>query len=283
MNKYEKPKIVAFVSDLMFSLRIESAADQIDFMVIFLESVNDFSYEIQQKREAPGEALAGLRGALMDRISQLQPALMLFDLNNQHIPWQDWIPLLKSVPATRRIPILAFGPHMDVDTITLAKDVGADVVVGRSRLVSSLPELLSQYARIPNYAAIEQACQDPLSHNAIEGLNLFNQGEYFEAHEKLEEAWNQDQTAARNLYKAIIQVAVAYLQIERGNFRGAAKMFLRMRQWLQPLPPKCRGIDIEQLRLDAAVVETTLGDLGPDEISNFDRKLLKRIQFNVLE
>jgi hypothetical protein len=53
-------------------------------------------------------------------------------------------------------------------------------------------------------------------------------------------------------------VAVAYLQIERGNYRGAVKMFLRMRQWFAPLPDVCRGVDVAGLREAARGVEERL-------------------------
>ena len=52
----------------------------------------------------------------------------------------------------------------------------------------------------------------------------------------LKEAWRQDTGAARDFYRGILQVGIAYYQIERGNYRGAVKMLLRVRQWLDPLP-----------------------------------------------
>jgi len=48
----------------------------------------------------------------------------------------------------------------------------------------------------------------------------------------------------RELYRAILQVGIAYYQIERGNHRGALKMLLRSVQWLAMLPDRCQGIDV---------------------------------------
>jgi hypothetical protein len=56
--------------------------------------------------------------------------------------------------------------------------------------------------------------------------------------------------ALGEVYRAVLQVAVAYFQIERGNYNGAAKMFLRLRQWIDPLPDYCRGIDIAGCALE---------------------------------
>jgi len=102
---------------------------------------------------------------------------------------------------------------------------------------------------------------------ALHGLEEFNRGEYFDAHETLETAWNIDAGSGRDLYRAILQVAVAYLQIERGNYAGAMKIFLRLRQWIDPLPETCRGVNVAQLRLDARQAREALKSLGPDRIA----------------
>jgi len=187
--------------------------------------------------------------------------------------------IVKSAPAARRIPILAFGSHVDVEILDAAKNAGADEVLPRSRFSRILPALIEKHARIPNYQGIESACKDSLSDLAIQGMERFNRGEYFESHEDLEEAWNEDQSEARDLYRAILQIAVAYLQIERGNYRGAVKMFLRVRQWIDPLPDCCRGVNIAGLRTDAYRVHEALTELGPHRMDEFDQDLLKPVEY----
>jgi uncharacterized protein len=120
-------------------------------------------------------------------------------------------------------------------------------------------------------------CCQPLPELALEGLRLFNAGEYFEAHEVLESAWKAEHTPGRELYRAVLQVAVAYLQIERGNYTGAVKMFRRSRRWIDPLPNECQGIDIATLRRDAQAAYTRLTALGPERLSEFDRSLFKPV------
>lgn len=128
--------------------------------------------------------------------------------------------------------------------------------------------------------ALQTACQEPLSTSALEGLELFNQGKYFEAHEALENAWNEDHTSGKELYRAILQVAVAYLQVERGNYNGAMKMFLRLRKWIEPLPDICRGVNVAQLRLDARTVQGQLAALGKKRMGELDRSLLKPVLYH---
>ena len=225
------------------------------------------------------EPVFGTEARLMEWITSHQPNLLVFDIAMNHIPWQTWIAVLKSSPSTRRIPIVCFGPHIALETMSKAESVGADGVFPRSRFVSKMVDLLSNYVREWDYPAIDKACEQNISEFAREGLIAFNDGDYFLAHELLEDAWNEDGSDARDLYKGILQVGVAYLQIERGNFRGAVKMFLRARQWLSPLPDICRGINIRQLRNDAAIAHEALLAIGPEHIAQFNRQLFKQIEF----
>lgn len=228
-----------------------------------------------------GEHLIGPGAELIDRLTALHPALILFDLSNTEIPWREWVALLKSVPATRRYPVVCYGSHVDTATLHQAEHAGADAVLPRSRFMADLPALIRQYARTIDFNALNQTCQQPLSALARHGIELFNRGEYFEAHEVLEQAWNEDQTPGRELYRAILQVGVAYLQIERGNYNGAVKMFLRVRQWIDPLPELCRGVDVAQLRLDARLAYDQILELGRSRIAEFDRSLFRPVRYSI--
>ena len=114
---------------------------------------------------------------------------------------------------------------------------------------------------------------------ALIGIRLFNQGEYYKCHDALEEAWRQETSPIRELYRSILQVGIAYFQIERGNYRGGMKMLLRVRQWLDPLPAHCRGVNIDQLRQDVDAVQRLLTQLGPDRIAGFDKTLFRPIDY----
>jgi uncharacterized protein len=123
------------------------------------------------------------------------------------------------------------------------------------------------------------ACEGSLHPEAILGLELFNARKYFEAHEALETAWRAESGPARELYRGILQVAVAYLHIQRDNYAGARKMFHRCRRWLEPFPDSCRGIDLAQLKRDYQAVEALLVRLGPGGLHSFDQDQFKPIPY----
>lgn len=275
-----EPLIVGFVADIYFSIRIEDVAQRLNFAIKWIEKAGDIApQDKEQLGHQWGEPLEGREAVLLDDLSRWNPALIIFDLNNQEVPWEKWIQLITAVPATRRIPVLCFGSHREVEMLQSAKRAGADVVLSRSRFVDNLPDLIRKYSRVPDYEAIIRTCQEPLSEKAIQGLEEFNRGDYYEAHEFLEEAWMEDESFGRNLYQGVLQVGVAYYHILRGNYKGAAKLFLRLRQWLDPLPDTCRGVDVARLRKDAEKVHAELLALGPDRISEFDRNHLKPVYY----
>jgi predicted metal-dependent hydrolase len=126
----------------------------------------------------------------------------------------------------------------------------------------------------------EDPCNTPLHPQAAEGLRLFNTGEYFEAHEALETAWNAETGEVRNLYRGILQIAVVYLHITRGNYNGAVKVYERSQRWLKDWADVCKGIHVEELRKNAELAIQALQKLGIERIREFDTTLLKPVSWD---
>lgn len=279
----QAPLILTLVSDLFFAVQIEGAVRALGYRLERVERADQV--EPDSTEAAPyehgwaylGEPLAGRGAGFVAQLVEWQPALVIVEMQSQAIPWADWVAAMKSSPATRRIPVLAYGPHVDLDLRAKALAAGCDVVLAQGRLVSALPELITKYARQVDEAGLQTDCQGEPSALALKGIELFNHREYFEAHEELELAWGAETGPVRELYRGILQVAVAYLQIERRNYKGALKMFLRLRQWLDPLPDECLGINVAQLRSDALAARAELEALGPERMDDFDAGLLKPV------
>lgn len=260
----QKPIIGGFVADLMFTMKIENAARHAGFDLRWLGGNADAG---DGAAEGLGERLNGRLGQLFQTITQMQPALLLFDLENGAVPWEQWIPALKTSPATRRIPILCFGSHRNVEQMKRATAVGATQVVARSKFVTDMAALFHKHAQLPDLAAIETACAQPLTPDGLEGIALFNEGAYYAAHDAFEKAWMADESVGRDLYRLLLQTAVCLYQIQRGNYRGAVKMLLRLRRLLAPLPPHCRGVDITAIAATIAAIDAQVQALGADSLS----------------
>ena len=211
------------------------------------------------------------------RLTDDQPALILVD--GDQSDWQFWTTTPKSSSATRRIPIFLISKSAAIRAKALG--VGADLALASHEFLNQFPQLVATYARVLDPALAEQLaceCQDPLPPLAIQAVEKFNAGEYYPQHDLFEEQWMHTKEPVRDLYRAVLQVGIAYYQIERGNHRGAIKMLLRSVQWLTMLPDVCQGINVKQLREDSYRVRAELERMAPDDISQFDRSLLKPVQ-----
>jgi predicted metal-dependent hydrolase len=128
-----------------------------------------------------------------------------------------------------------------------------------------------------SFVAIPRNHQRPALPLALRGIEEFNAGHYFEQHETLELVWRAELRPIRDLYRGVLQIGVACLQVERGNAAGALKMIDRAVKWLQPFRPVCQGIDVDRLLADAARLREAIERAGVDQIDRVDRRLFPKV------
>lgn len=175
-----------------------------------------------------------------------------------------WVARSKTEQATRRIPVLAVAG--DAHQGDEALRAGADEVLPLAALEAHLLARVRDLVRPIDPALREQLdcqCREPLPPRGREGIERFNAGEYYAQHDLFEALWVAEPGPVRDLYRAILQVGVAYYHVTRGNDRGALKMLRRSVQWFAALPDVCQGVDVRQLREDAARVRATLESGDP--------------------
>jgi hypothetical protein len=122
-------------------------------------------------------------------------------------------------------------------------------------------------------------CDGKMHPRAREGIRLFNEGRYFEAHEELEAAWREEAGRIRELYQGILEAGVAYLHIRRKNLAGALKVYKRSMRWLRGWPDVCRGALIGQLRADLDTIVAEAERLGQSRIGELDQGFFKPIRW----
>jgi len=88
---------------------------------------------------------------------------------------------------------------------------------------------------------------EPYDPRYLQGIEYFNECEFFEAHEVWEEVWQEYQGPSRRFYQGLIQVAVCLHHFGNGNVRGAKKLFHSSRGYLEKFTPRHRGLDVEKL------------------------------------
>jgi uncharacterized protein len=80
-----------------------------------------------------------------------------------------------------------------------------------------------------------------------EFIRFFNSKEFFDAHEVLEDLWIETEGERKDFYKGLIQCAVAFVHLDRGNYKGAKKLFRTSCGYLNRYPGEQEGIDIDKL------------------------------------
>jgi predicted metal-dependent hydrolase len=84
---------------------------------------------------------------------------------------------------------------------------------------------------------------DPIT----EGIRLFNEEYFFEAHEVLEDVWKQEHGEPRLFLQGLIQISAAYHHYQNGNLIGAATLLQRGADKIRKYPGRYLGIDVETL------------------------------------
>ncbi len=243
--------IVLLVDDIMFAVRLENLVRQAGYKPVF--AVND---------------------AALTKALTAAPVLAIVDLFSAGLPWE---PLVRQIKGpgkkSNHVPVLAFAPHTDAALRQRALAAGCAAVVARSAIVNRLPALVARH----RWRVAQTCCAEPLPPLVVRGLQEFNRGQYYRCHETLEDAWNAESRSVRLLYQGILQIAVGFFHIKKGNWRGAVKVLERGIPKVARFAPVCQSVDVASLLMAAQAVQTEILRLGADGLASFDTRQLPKV------
>ena len=78
----------------------------------------------------------------------------------------------------------------------------------------------------------------------LDGIQLFNEHEFFEAHEVWEDIWHMAYGLKHDFYQGLIQCAVALEHYRRSNPRGVVSLYRSYRTKFRDVPPVFMGLDV---------------------------------------
>lgn len=242
--------IILIVDDLMFLPKLETTLKRLNYQPLMATDETNLYQALFQS-----------------------PVLIIVDLFSQAFDWAALIRFAKGAKGSH-VPVLGFGPHVDLDLRERALAAGCQAVVGRGAISSRLPSLIARH----KWSIDEQRCLDEPPAQLLKGIELFNEGAYFEAHEEIEHVWLAESHSVRVMYQGILQIAVACYHIESQNWRGAMKMLTRGLPKIKQFAPRCMGLDLGQLLEDAQAIQTELLRLGESWSDQFSRQLFPKIR-----
>jgi uncharacterized protein len=126
---------------------------------------------------------------------------------------------------------------------------------------------------------VTRAAPERLPELALKGIEEFNQGEFYECHEYLEEAWMQESRRVRFLYQGILQVGVGFYHQQNGNWRGATGLLRNGTARLKEFEPETLGIDVARLVRECERCLAELEELGRERVEEFDRSKIPRVEW----
>jgi uncharacterized protein len=114
-------------------------------------------------------------------------------------------------------------------------------------------------------------------------IEQFNNREWFECHETLEELWMGESGMLRDFYQGVIQIAIALHHWRRDNFEGAMKLLKTGVEFLDKVGPVFMKVDVAGLTADAKRFKQELDALGQDGMAKVNRNLIPRMRIAPLQ
>ena len=154
--------ILSLVSDLFFSVQIESAVKGLGWTLANIDHVD----QIPAQPPLANPAIANADSAshnFIAHVVELQPSLIIAELNSTTLPWEKWIAAIKSSPATRRIAVIGFRSHVDLDQRQRALNAGCDEVYAKGRFTSDMRNIIQKNARVFDPESARAAAEGELS------------------------------------------------------------------------------------------------------------------------
>ena len=121
---------------------------------------------------------------------------------------------------------------------------------------------------------------DDLVARFSEGINKFNEGEFFECHDILEDIWFEIRGSTRNFYQGLIHLAVGFYHITvRENSKGALSQLNKGIQKLKAYQPEFNGVELTRLLENVDLCIAEIRKSGQTQFT-FPDNIIPKIFFN---
>jgi sugar phosphate isomerase/epimerase len=186
------------------------------------------------------------------------------DPGSRHLPPGEgdlpWSALLRAIAGVYRGPLI------------IEANVGADAA-GLAPIRARLDPILARLASGDGGGP----CAGEPPPGVLEGIALFNRGEFYACHEAIEHEWHAERGVIRALYQGILQIGVGFRHALGGNHRGAVLLLGDGVAKTSRFLPACLGIDTARLVRESQACLDRIVDLGPTGLHSFDPAGIPRV------
>lgn len=109
------------------------------------------------------------------------------------------------------------------------------------------------------------------------GLKLFNDKNFYDAHEKWEDLWSDYYLKDRLFIQGLIQLSVSFVHLKNNNMNGAKSLLNKCKQKFEGFDIQ-RGIDVKKLLISIQKVQDNYDHIKSSE--DFNWNLVPRLGQN---
>lgn len=109
------------------------------------------------------------------------------------------------------------------------------------------------------------------------GLKLFNDKNFYDAHEKWEDLWSDYYLKDRLFIQGLIQLSVSFVHLKNNNLNGAKSLLNKCKQKFEGFDIQ-RGIDVKKLLISIEKVQDNYDHIKSSE--DFNWNLVPRLGQN---
>ena len=121
-------------------------------------------------------------------------------------------------------------------------------------------------------------CEESPPGQMLLAIRQFNNREWYECHETIEELWLGESGEMRDFLQGTLQISVALLHWRNGNHGGAVSLLASGVNYLKRVSDVCLWVDVPVLIADSDRVRATLEALGKDRMKLLDSMLIPQIK-----
>ena len=117
---------------------------------------------------------------------------------------------------------------------------------------------------------------DKMSELFKRGLDEYDKGDYFEAHEAWEDLWSDYNFPDRKFIQGLIQLSVSFVHLGNGNLTGAKNLLKKCQQKFDDYNGIHRNINLSDLKSSIEAVEIVYSELN--DCRDFDWDLVPALK-----
>ena len=110
------------------------------------------------------------------------------------------------------------------------------------------------------------------------GLKLFNDKNFYDAHEKWEDLWSDYYLKDRLFIQGLIQLSVSFVHLKNNNMNGAKSLLNKCKQKFEGFDIQ-RGIDVKKLLISIEKVQDNYDHIDSSE--DFNWNLVPSLEENI--